>query len=204
MPRARQLLFVYFSIPSVSNGLVSEKRRLGGLGQLGKRHVSLALCWPSFARAERSLGRSAAHIGEKVRQLTDRYQERIHMWCKEETLDDGRKLTEVINKEHENVKYLPDQKIPENVVAVPDLLEAVKDADILIFVIPHQFVKETCEQLQGKIKKGAFALTLIKVSETETLPRALCTRSCALVHRASTSTRRPRSYSWSPRSSRAR
>jgi len=85
------------------------------------------------------------------------------MWCKEETLDDGSKLTEVINREHENVKYLPDQKIPENVIAIPDLIEAVKDADILIFVIPHQFVKKTCEQLKGNIKKDAFALTLIKV-----------------------------------------
>jgi len=84
----------------------------------------------------------AGHIGEKVRELKGEYNERILMWCKEETLDDGRKLTEVINKEHENVKYLPDQKIPENVIAVPDLTEAVKDADILIFVLPHQFVKK--------------------------------------------------------------
>jgi len=85
------------------------------------------------------------------------------MWCKEETLDDGNKLTEVINKQHENVKYLPNHKLPENVIAVPDLTEAVKDADIIIFVIPHQYVEKTCEQLKNKIKKDAFALTLIKV-----------------------------------------
>jgi len=104
----------------------------------------------------------ACHVGEKVRKLNGEYNERILMWCKEETLENGKKLTEVINKEHENVKYLPHQKIPENVIAIPDLTEAVKDADILIFVVPHQFAKETCEQLQGKIKKDAFALTLIK------------------------------------------
>ena len=86
------------------------------------------------------------------------------MWCKEETLDNGRKLTEVINQEHENVKYLPDCKLPENIVAVADLTEAVNGADILVFVIPHQYVKETCEQLKDKVKKSAFALTLIKVS----------------------------------------
>ena len=85
------------------------------------------------------------------------------MWCKEETLDDGRKLTEVINEKHENVKYLPDHKLPDNVIAMPDLVEAVKDADVLIFVIPHQYVKKTCEQLKDKVKKDAFALTLIKV-----------------------------------------
>jgi glycerol-3-phosphate dehydrogenase (NAD+) len=106
---------------------------------------------------------SAGHIGEKVREMKNEYEEKILMWCKEETLDDGSKLTDVINHEHENVKYLPDQKLPENIVAVADLSEAVKDADILIFVIPHQFVKKTCEQLKDKVKKTAFALTLIKV-----------------------------------------
>ncbi len=85
------------------------------------------------------------------------------MWCKEETLDDGSKLTQVINQQHENIKYLPHERIPNNVVAVPDLVESVKDADILIFVIPHQFVKKTCEELKTKIKPTAFALTLIKV-----------------------------------------
>jgi glycerol-3-phosphate dehydrogenase (NAD+) len=102
-------------------------------------------------------------VGLKVRELKNEYHERILMWCKEEQLNDGRKLTEVINKEHENVKYLPGQKLPENLIAVPELAEAVKDADILIFVIPHQYVKKTCEELKGKIKQDAFALTLIKV-----------------------------------------
>jgi len=85
------------------------------------------------------------------------------MWCREEILDDGSKLTDVINKKHENVKYLPGQKIPDNVIATSDLSESVKDADILIFVIPHQFVKKTCEELKNQIKSNAFALTLIKV-----------------------------------------
>ena len=39
-------------------------------------------------------------------------------------------------------------KLPENVVAVPDLLEAAKDADVLIFVIPHQFLPRLCSQLK--------------------------------------------------------
>lgn len=106
---------------------------------------------------------SAGHIGEKLRELKGEFHEKILMWCKEETLDDGKKLTETINKEHENVKYLPDEKLPENVVATPDLEEAVKDADVLVFVIPHQYVNKVCEQLKGKIKNGAFALTLVKV-----------------------------------------
>ena len=38
------------------------------------------------------------------------------MWVYEELVN-GRKLTEIINTDHENVKYLPGHKLPENVVA---------------------------------------------------------------------------------------
>lgn len=35
-------------------------------------------------------------------------------------------------------KYLPGIKLPENLVAIPDIAEAVKDATALVFVLPHQ------------------------------------------------------------------
>lgn len=39
----------------------------------------------------------------------------VNMWVFEEMVN-GRKLTEIINTEHENVKYLPGRKLPPNVV----------------------------------------------------------------------------------------
>jgi glycerol-3-phosphate dehydrogenase (NAD+) len=45
---------------------------------------------------------------------------------------------------------------------VPDVVEAAKNADILIFVIPHQFIKGLGAQLVGKIKPSAIGLSLIK------------------------------------------
>jgi glycerol-3-phosphate dehydrogenase (NAD+) len=39
-------------------------------------------------------------------------------------------LTEITNSVHENVKYLPDIALPENVVANPNLETAVKDAPL--------------------------------------------------------------------------
>lgn len=41
--------------------------------------------------------------------------ERVTMYVYEEYVN-GKKLTEIINETHENVKYLPGHKIPENVV----------------------------------------------------------------------------------------
>lgn len=49
-------------------------------------------------------------------------------------------------------------------IAVPDLVESVTDADILVFVVPHQFVKRICSTIKGKLKTKTIALSLIKVS----------------------------------------
>jgi len=89
------------------------------------------------------------------------------MWTFEEMID-GQKLTEIINTTHENVKYLPGIKLPENVKAVPDLVTSATDADIFIFVIPHQFIGRTCKTLadSGVIKPDAVGITLIKGIET--------------------------------------
>lgn len=117
----------------------------------------------------------------------DRWQPTVNMWVYEETLPDGRLLSNVINTEHENVKsvisilqtintfaskvvyvccvpyrYLPGFKLPENVVAITDLVESCKDATMLVFVVPHQFVERICKQLAGKIRSDARAISLIK------------------------------------------
>ncbi|KAG8235818.1 hypothetical protein J437_LFUL016131, partial [Ladona fulva] len=99
-------------------------------------------------------------VGYNV-QRHEHFEKTVTMYVYEELID-GKKLTEIINTTHENVKYLPGHKLPENVVAVPDVVEAAKDADILIFVVPHQFVKGLCCALKGKVKAGAAAISLIK------------------------------------------
>lgn len=48
-------------------------------------------------------------------------------------------------------------------LAVPDLVEASGDADILVFVIPHQFIGKACDTMKGKIKSDALGISLIKV-----------------------------------------
>lgn len=49
-------------------------------------------------------------------------------------------------------------------VAVPDVVEATSWADILVFVLPHQFIGRICEQVADHIKPGTFGISLIKVS----------------------------------------
>jgi len=72
------------------------------------------------------------------------------------------KLSKLINELHENVKYLPNIRLPDNVVANPDIVDAVQGSTILIFNLPHQFIKKTCAQIKGKIVPYARGISCIK------------------------------------------
>ncbi|XP_022084700.1 glycerol-3-phosphate dehydrogenase [NAD(+)], cytoplasmic-like [Acanthaster planci] len=99
-------------------------------------------------------------VGVNAKAHAD-FDNTVNMWVFEEMID-GKKLTEIINETHENVKYLKGYKIPENVVAIPDVKKAVEGAQILIFVLPHQFVERICSQIKGCVDKDAMAISLIK------------------------------------------
>ncbi|GAA5937451.1 hypothetical protein JCM1841_000540 [Sporobolomyces salmonicolor] len=105
-------------------------------------------------------------VGKNVKARSEHFDEHVEMWCYEEDFE-GRKLTEIINEKHENVKYLPGVTLGDNIHAEPDLLKAVKGANALIFVIPHQFIPATCKQLEGHIPEGTQAISLVKGVEVE-------------------------------------
>lgn len=94
------------------------------------------------------------------------FEREVRMWVFEETLTkppyEGEKLTETINKYHENPKYLPGIKLPPSVVADPDLRSTVHNATCLVFVLPHQFLGKALGELEGAVAQSASAITLIK------------------------------------------
>ncbi|GAA5970768.1 hypothetical protein JCM11641_004446 [Rhodosporidiobolus odoratus] len=105
-------------------------------------------------------------VGKNVKERSDRFDTEVKMWCYEEDFE-GRKITEVINEKHENPKYLPGVDLGDNVIAEPDLLKAIDGANALVFVIPHQFIAKTCDQLEGNVPKGTQAISLIKGVEVK-------------------------------------
>jgi len=96
---------------------------------------------------------------------TDQFEDDVHMWVFQEQVE-GKNLTDIINSEHENVKYLPGIKFTDNVIADPDLAHAVEGATLLIFVLPHQFLGRICPQMTA-MAKGCRAISLIKGIEFE-------------------------------------
>ena len=49
------------------------------------------------------------------------------------------------------VKYLPNIKLPKSIVAVNDLAKAVSGAEILIWVVPHQFVSRMIDPVKANM-----------------------------------------------------
>ncbi|KAL7429228.1 hypothetical protein ACHAXM_001899 [Skeletonema potamos] len=97
----------------------------------------------------------ATVVGRNARRLPFCHDE-VRMWVFEEEVmlkpeSKKAKLSDVINEQHENIKYLPGVKIPDNVRAVPDLVEAVTDATVLIFVLPHQFLPKLLPTIRANV-----------------------------------------------------
>lgn len=113
-------------------------------------------------------------VAENVKENPSIFEETVQMWVFEEEVtiakdskhyngsDKPEKLSGVINKMHENIKYLPNITLPPNVVANPDLPDSCKNSTILIFVLPHQFIARSCQQLSGKILPYARAICCTK------------------------------------------
>ncbi|KAJ9157757.1 Glycerol-3-phosphate dehydrogenase [Pleurostoma richardsiae] len=115
-------------------------------------------------------------VAENTREHPDIFEEVVQMWVHEEEVavpesskhydpaEKGKKhkLTELINKYHENIKYLPGIRLPDNVVANPSLQEAVRDSSVLVFNLPHQFIGNVTKQLKGHILPFARGISCIK------------------------------------------
>ncbi|KAI9728920.1 MAG: glycerol-3-phosphate dehydrogenase [Chrysothrix sp. TS-e1954] len=117
-------------------------------------------------------------VAENTRTNSDVFEPEVQMWVYEEEVtvtrgskhyDPGselsvkpQKLTAIINRLHENVRYLPNIPLPDNIVANPSLTDSVKDSTILIFNLPHQFIAKTCETLRGNILPYARGISCIK------------------------------------------
>ncbi|KAI1394182.1 glycerol-3-phosphate dehydrogenase [NAD+] [Hypoxylon trugodes] len=104
-------------------------------------------------------------VAENTKEHPDLFEEEVQMWVYEEDVtyeDKTQKLTSVINNHHENIKYLPNIKLPTNLIANPSLEDAVHNSSILIFNLPHQFIHRICGQLKGKIVPFARGISCIK------------------------------------------
>lgn len=100
----------------------------------------------------------------------------VNMWVYEEELilENGtkEKLSKVINTKHENVKYLKGIKLPDNVVAEPDLESACRNATLLIFVLPHQFLPPLLKRIKNVVHPSCRGVSLIKGMDFDSVTKS--------------------------------
>lgn len=107
----------------------------------------------------------ATIVGRNCARLSS-FESKVNMWVFEETVEDENgqpiKLTEYINTRHENVKYLKGIRLPNNIIAEPDLEKACRDATLLIFVLPHQFLPKLMPTIRNSAHPNCRGVSLIK------------------------------------------
>jgi glycerol-3-phosphate dehydrogenase (NAD+) len=106
-------------------------------------------------------GSVAARVCAQNTLKYEDFDDEVRVWVFEEIIR-GKKLTDIINEKHQNVKYLPGVDLGPNVKAIPDVKEACEGSDLLIFVTPHQFVKGLLPDIKQVIHKDTKAISLIK------------------------------------------
>ena len=75
----------------------------------------------------------------------------------------------ILEKDHENPKFLPGVKIPESIELTTDLGAAVKDKDIIVMAVASKFLRSTAARLKDLITPGQIIVDLAKGIESGTL-----------------------------------
>lgn len=75
---------------------------------------------------------------------------------------------EEINTEHTNKTYLPDAKLPQNLVATSDLEQAVKHAQTILFVVPTGAIRSVSEQVSRYLDEEKLFVHASKGLELDT------------------------------------
>ncbi|MBN1655740.1 MAG: NAD(P)-dependent glycerol-3-phosphate dehydrogenase [Deltaproteobacteria bacterium] len=73
---------------------------------------------------------------------------RVRLWAYE------RQVVSAINAEHRNPLYATELALRDTISATSDAREAVADAEMLLFVIPVQFVRSTLKEIYGALSPG--------------------------------------------------
>ena len=73
-----------------------------------------------------------------------------------------------INKDNENIDYLPGVVIPDNIVVTTNIEEAVKDGTIIVLAVPSQAIRSVCRQIKPFVKDKQILVDVAKGLEKGT------------------------------------
>jgi glycerol-3-phosphate dehydrogenase (NAD(P)+) len=80
-------------------------------------------------------------------------------------------VAEIISKRGENIAFLPGFSVPKNVRVTSGIEEALRDAEIVVSVMPSHHVRASYEQFAPFLRSGQMLVSATKGIEDETLLR---------------------------------
>ncbi len=90
---------------------------------------------------------------------------RVVMWGRASEPD----VVKAINEQHENTRYLPSIRLPENVRATTDLGEALRGASMVVFVVPSDATREVARAAATLIPRDVPIVSATKGIENGSL-----------------------------------
>ncbi|MBD3163896.1 NAD(P)H-dependent glycerol-3-phosphate dehydrogenase [Candidatus Woesearchaeota archaeon] len=89
----------------------------------------------------------------------------VFLWARE------KEVAESIEKERKNKLFLPNINLSTKLKPTNSLAEAVKNADLLVIVVPSQFLREKARDISGHIGKNVTVVNAAKGMEVNTFKR---------------------------------
>ena len=86
----------------------------------------------------------------------------VNLWDRKDS------IVQDINVKRENIKYLPDVVIPNNVKASVDAGKVIERGSVLVLSVPSQAVREVCRNFRQFIKKDQIIVNIAKGIEEKT------------------------------------
>ncbi len=77
-------------------------------------------------------------------------------------------VKEQIESSRENKIFLPNVKLPENIIPTNDLEKAVKDKDLVLIVVPSHCTRDVAEQMKSFVSPDTVIVTASKGIENKT------------------------------------
>ena len=81
------------------------------------------------------------------------------------------KYAKFLDKKRRNIKFLPSVSIPRDIRITPDLTSAIDGAQVIVFVIPSQYLRNTLRKLSPNLLRGKYIVSATKGIENKTLMR---------------------------------
>ncbi len=78
-------------------------------------------------------------------------------------------LAEEMQKSRENKAYLPGHRLPDNIIVTSIIKDAVKDAGVLVFVVPSHVARGVIKGLAGFLSDNILIVSAAKGIENDTL-----------------------------------